>query len=205
MPAFARTATVTTVWCWSDPATSALFAAWPAAAPWHSAHRSVTSRLIPTHWTELQVNDAAHQDEHSLEVQLPFLQVTLEAFCIVPLLVGEARDRDVAEVIDALWVGADTLVVVSSDLSHYLPYRAARSRDALTCRAVEQLDGPRIGHGDACGAAPLRGLLRVARQRGLRAETLDLRNSGDTAGNHDRVVGYGAWSIVEELPCQNAA
>lgn len=153
----------------------------------------------------LQVNDAAHQDEHSLEVQLPFLQVTLEAFCIVPLLVGEARDRDVAEVIDALWVGADTLVVVSSDLSHYLPYRAARSRDALTCRAVEQLDGPRIGHGDACGAAPLRGLLRVARQRGLRAETLDLRNSGDTAGNHDRVVGYGAWSIVEELPCQNAA
>ena len=151
------------------------------------------------------LSDAPHQFEHSLEVQLPFLQVTLEAFCIVPLLVGEARDRDVAEVIDALWVGADTLVVVSSDLSHYLPYRAARSRDALTCRAVEQLDGPRIGHGDACGAAPLRGLLRVARQRGLRAETLDLRNSGDTAGNHDRVVGYGAWSIVEELPCQNAA
>ena len=97
------------------------------------------------------------------------------------------------------------LVVVSTDLSHYLDYEAACRRDLDTCRAVESLDGGRIGHYEACGAAPLRGVLIAARRRGLRAVTLDLRNSGDTAGGRGRVVGYGAWMLAEEGSCKKAA
>jgi AmmeMemoRadiSam system protein B len=153
----------------------------------------------------VRVFDAAHRPEHSLEVQLPFLQCVLGPFTLLPLLVGHAPANAVAGVIDLLWDGPETLVVVSTDLSHYLDYEAACSRDLDTCRAVESLDGGRIGHTEACGAAPLRGLLIAARRRGLRAVTLDLRNSGDTAGGRGRVVGYGAWMFAEEQPCEKAA
>ena len=149
--------------------------------------------------------EAAHAPEHSLEVQLPFLQCVLDAFTLVPLVVGQAAPATVAQVIERLWHCPETLVVVSTDLSHYLAYDAARRRDSGTCRAVETLDERRIGHSDACGATPLRGLLVAARRRGLRAVTLDLRNSGDTAAGRGQVVGYGAWMLVEESQCERAA
>jgi AmmeMemoRadiSam system protein B len=152
----------------------------------------------------VSVDDEAHRAEHSLEVQLPFLQVVLERFDLVPLLVGAARPEAVARVIDRLWDGPRTLIVVSSDLSHYLPYAEARRRDRATCRAIEALEGDALEGHDACGAAPLKGLLLVAARRGLRVRTVDLRNSGDTAGDRARVVGYGAWVFTEEAACAAA-
>ncbi|HFC53371.1 MAG TPA: AmmeMemoRadiSam system protein B [Gammaproteobacteria bacterium] len=142
---------------------------------------------------QVRIFDDAHSQEHSLEVQLPFLQRVLEHFTLVPLVVGEAPAEEVAEVIERLWNGAETLIVVSSDLSHYHDYSTAQRLDSATCRAIETLQPDRIGYHDACGRAPLAGLLLAARRHGLEATTLDLRNSGDTAGPHDRVVGYGAW------------
>lgn len=137
----------------------------------------------------------AHAREHSLEVQLPFLQVALRSFRLVPLAVGFATDDDVAAVIDALWGGPETLVVVSSDLSHHLSYEAAALVDGETARAIERLDEAPLDGDHACGSHPIRGLLRVARERGLRVAPLDRRNSGDTAGDRRRVVGYGAWAF----------
>jgi AmmeMemoRadiSam system protein B len=142
-----------------------------------------------------QVFEASHQFEHSLEVQLPFLQAVLGEFSIVPVVVGEATARAVANLLETLWGGPETLIVVSTDLSHYNHYETARAKDAATCRCIEQLDDS-IEHDDACGATPLRGLLIAARRRGLQARTLDLRNSGDTGGDRDFVVGYGAWVVA---------
>jgi AmmeMemoRadiSam system protein B len=138
---------------------------------------------------------AAHRPEHCLEVELPFLQHVLAGFTIVPLLVGDAADDEVADVLDRLWGGPETLVVVSSDLSHYHDYAMARELDAGTAAAIVALDTDLIDGERACGWRPIRGLLQVARQRGLRCRQLDLRNSGDTAGPRDRVVGYGAFAF----------
>jgi AmmeMemoRadiSam system protein B len=149
--------------------------------------------------------DAAHRPEHSLEVQLPFLQSVLASFSLLPLVVGDADPSDVAAVIDSLWGGPETLLLVSSDLSHYLDYDTARSLDLDTCHAIEELNNRRIGHARACGATPLRGLLLAAQLHGLQPHTLDLRNSGDISGSRGRVVGYGAWMLVETEPCEQAA
>jgi len=143
------------------------------------------------------VFEPAHEMEHSLEVHLPFLQVVLGRFTLVPLVVGDAGPETVADVLETLWYGEETLIVISSDLSHYLGYDRARARDRHTCVAIEQLDNQHIGHEEACGAAPLGGLLLEAKRHGMQVTTLDLRNSGDTAGSKDRVVGYGAWMLVE--------
>jgi len=140
--------------------------------------------------------DAAHAQEHSLEVQIPFLQLMLSDFRLVPLVVGDATPAEVAEVIEALWGGAETLVVVSSDLSHYLSYEEARSIDRATTRAIESLAPEAIGPDQACGRLPVQGLLLAAKLHGLHARTLDLRNSGDTAGSRDSVVGYGAYAFA---------
>lgn len=142
------------------------------------------------------VDDLAHADEHCLEVHLPFLKRVLDDFVLVPVLVGDAGDAEVAAVIDAAWGGPETLVVVSTDLSHYLDYASASARDRRTAEAVCTLDEDMVGDRDACGAHPLRGLLRVARERGLDVSLVDLRNSGDTAGPRDRVVGYGAFVLA---------
>jgi MEMO1 family protein len=143
------------------------------------------------------VEDEPHADEHALEVELPFLQAVLGSIRIVPLLVGSAAPREVAEVLSRLW-DDDTVIVVSSDLSHYLRYEDARRRDRATAEAIERLDETAIDFQDACGALPVRGLLIEAKRRGLSIERLDLRNSGDTAGDRNRVVGYGAWAIRAE-------
>jgi hypothetical protein len=143
------------------------------------------------------VSDAAHRHEHSLEVQLPFLQALLGSFTLVPIVAGDAEPEAVAEVLDVLWNGPETLIVISSDLSHYLRYVDAKARDAATCRAIERLDAQSIGHDDACGATPIGGALLVAKRRRMEVTTVDLRNSGDTAGDKSRVVGYGAWVLSE--------
>ena len=144
----------------------------------------------------VEVSDRAHAREHSLEVHLPFLQSVFGTFSLVPVLVGDAEPHQVAQLLDIVWGGVETAIVVSSDLSHYLPYESACGRDRDTARAILELDA-RLHPEEACGAAPINGLLEVARRHGMAAELVDLRNSGDTAGGHDRVVGYGAFAFTE--------
>lgn len=145
---------------------------------------------------QVVVSDAAHALEHSLEVQLPFLQAVLDGFRIVPFAVGAASADEVAQVLDRLWGGPETLVVVSSDLSHYHRYAEARAIDRASAERILALDGT-LDHEEACGATPINGLLLCARRRGLAPELVDLRNSGDTAGDRSRVVGYASFSFTE--------
>lgn len=145
---------------------------------------------------QVSTQPSAHADEHSLEVELPFLQLLLDDFTVLPLVVGEAGAEEVAEVLAEVWGGEETRIVVSSDLSHYLGYDAARRADRSTAErmlALEPLSSPY----DACGFHCVNGLLAAARSRGLSAELLDLRNSGDTSGDRNRVVGYGAFAFFE--------
>ena len=151
-----------------------------------------TLRALPF----VEVSDRAHALEHSLEVHLPFLQAVLGEFALVPVVVGDASPDEMARLFDALWGGRETLIVVSSDLSHYLPYESARGRDRATARAILNLEA-RLAPEEACGAAPINGLLEAARAHGMDARMIDLRNSGDTAGGRDRVVGYGAFAFTE--------
>ena len=142
---------------------------------------------------QLRLLDQAHEGEHSLEVHLPFLQVVLDDFQLVPLVVGEALPEEISQVLEVLWGGPETLIVVSSDLSHFLSYSEASELDAYTARAVQDLRPHEIGYEQACGRLPMAGLLLRALEEGLSVECVDLRNSGDTAGSRDRVVGYGSF------------
>ena len=150
-------------------------------------------RLLP----QVSTNDAAHALEHALEVQLPFLQRRLGHFELIPIAVGEASPEIVANVLEACWGGPETLIVVSSDLSHYLPYPVAQQIDDDTCRHILALD-EHLSPQQACGARPLNGLLLAAQRHGLNPELLALCNSGDTAGDRQRVVGYAAFAFIEE-------
>ncbi len=146
---------------------------------------------------QVAISAAAHAQEHALETQLPFLQRVLHDFRILPIAVGNATPAEVAEVLEVLWGGTETLIVVSSDLSHYLPYDIARETDDATVRAILALSETPIRHDQACGGTPVNGLILAARRHGLRPELLDLRNSGDTAGGRDQVVGYTALAFNE--------
>jgi AmmeMemoRadiSam system protein B len=145
---------------------------------------------------QVAVRPDAHEAEHSLEVELPFLQVVLGRFALLPLVVGEATGDEVAEVMEAVWGGEETVFVISSDLSHYLSAEAAERADRDTAARVLALAGP-LASRQACGAVPINGLLSAARRRGMAARLLDLRHSGDTSGDRSRVVGYGAWAFDE--------
>ena len=144
---------------------------------------------------EVGVLDEAHAEEHSLEVHLPFLRAVLDEFLLIPVVVGDASPGDVALVIESFWDREDVLVVVSSDLSHFLDYDTANRVDRETTRAIE-------GHAQdlqprqACGCRAINGLMRVAQDHALEVTTLDVRNSGDTAGDRARVVGYGAYALT---------
>lgn len=142
----------------------------------------------------VQASDHAHELEHSLEVQLPFLQQVLGEFTLLPILVGESPPAEVAAVIDALWGGPETLVIVSSDLSHFHDYATARAHDEDTCGRILRGDTTLRGS-DACGAAPINGLLHSAHGRSLQRKLLASCNSGDTGGDRQRVVGYGAFAL----------
>ena len=146
----------------------------------------------------LGFTDEAHEGEHCLETQLPFLQVVLGDFKLIPIICGRVSGEQVADLLDRLWGGPETLIVVSSDLSHYLDYQTCRALDEATRAVIERLDPVALTPEQACGATPVNGLLTAARRRGMRVRTLDLRNSGDTAGPRDRVVGYGAWAFWEQ-------
>lgn len=148
------------------------------------------------HLPQVTVSSAAHEQEHSLEVQLPFLQSVLTDFTLLPLLVGMATAKEVADVLEYLWGGEETLIVISSDLSHYLPYPIAQRIDGETVQAILNLQQP-ISHDRACGGTPISGLILAAKKHGLSPHLLDLRNSGDTAGSRDRVVGYAALAFTE--------
>ncbi len=148
----------------------------------------------------VHVNDIAHRPEHSLEVQLPFLQSLFLDFTIVPLLVGEATDDDVAAVLDALWDGPETRIVISSDLSHFHNYATAQRLDGETAEAIVALRPTALADDCACGRAAIAGLLTVAQRRGLSAGLVDRRSSGDTGGPLDRVVGYGAFIFTVPAP-----
>lgn len=143
---------------------------------------------------QVAVRPDAHLEEHSLEVELPFLQVVLGAFQLLPLVVGQAGGDEVAEVLEQVWGGEKTVLVISSDLSHYLPAAAAERADGDTASQILALGGPLTSR-QACGAAPINGLLAAARRHGLVPRQLDLRHSGDTSGDRGRVVGYGAWAF----------
>lgn len=144
---------------------------------------------------QVNITDAAHAQEHSLEVHLPFLQIVLDQFKLVPIVVGEASPEEVAEVLEVLWGDEDTQIIISSDLSHFHNYETAQQIDLSTSKAIENLQLESIGSQQACGCMPVCGLLQLARKKHLKVKTLDLRNSGDTAGTKDRVVGYGAYSV----------
>ena len=143
----------------------------------------------------VQVMEAAHAHEHALEVHLPFLQTVLGHFNLVPLVVGNACEAEVGAVLDQLWGGPETRIIISSDLSHFHDYAVAHRLDMETAARIGKLQP--VAASQACGAAPLNGLLHAARDHGLTPHTLDLRNSGDTAGNRSRVVGYGAFAFTE--------
>lgn len=145
---------------------------------------------------QVVISDAAHALEHSLEVHLPFLQTVLGSFDLVPLAVGDASPEEVAEVLRRLWGGNETLIVVSSDLSHFHGYAEAQALDRATADAILQLRSD-LDHLQACGATPVCGLTLLARELGLRAELVDLCNSGDTCGDRSRVVGYASFAFHE--------
>lgn len=144
---------------------------------------------------QVAVMDLAHAGEHSLEVHLPFLQRVLGEFSVVPFVVGDASAKEVDEVLQRLWGGDETRIIVSSDLSHFHDYATACEIDRATASAIERLEA--VAPDQACGAHPIAGLLERARERNMSCRLLDLRNSGDTAGSKDRVVGYGAFAFVD--------
>lgn len=152
---------------------------------------------IILHLPQVCVRADVHAEEHALEVQLPFLQSILTDFALLPLAVGMASTEEVTEVLECLWGGKDTLIVISSDLSHYLPYRIAKRVDAETVEAILNLQQP-IPHDRACGGTPLSGLIAAARRHHLKPHLLNLGNSGDTAGSPDQVVGYASFAFTEE-------
>ncbi len=145
----------------------------------------------------VQISDAAHAQEHSLEVQVPFLQTVLGDFTLLPLVAGEASAVEVAEVLEKCWGGPETLIVISSDLSHYESSETARAMDSAAAKAIVALNPRGLDYDNACGLVPIAGLLHLAKKKKMRAELVDLRNSGDTAGSRDQVVGYGAFAFYE--------
>ena len=147
---------------------------------------------------QVVISYPAHAQEHSLEVQLPFLQSVLDDFRLVPFAVGDASPEDVAEVIEALWGGPETIIVVSSDLSHFLPYSVATEVDKSTVKNILNMQG-RLTHHQACGGTPVNGLILAAKKHHLHPTLLDLCNSGDTAGDKNRVVGYAAFAFTEDI------
>lgn len=150
------------------------------------------------HLPQIVVSPQVHEQEHSLEVQLPFLQTVLSSFKLLPLAVGMATAEEVAEVLELLWGGDETLIVISSDLSHYLPYDTAKRVDDASTQSIVELN-PLRTHEQACGATPINGLILAARHHHLRPHLLDLRNSGDTAGPRDGVVGYASFAFTEDM------
>lgn len=143
----------------------------------------------------VQYIDEAHHLEHSLEVQLPFLQTVLKEFKLIPIVAGDASAEQVSQVLETFYDDAETVIVISSDLSHYYDYTTAQRMDKETSDKIEHLQYQQLDYESACGRVPVSGLLALAQKKSLHIKNIDLRNSGDTAGDKRRVVGYGAYVI----------
>ncbi|NQV16019.1 AmmeMemoRadiSam system protein B [bacterium] len=156
-----------------------------------------TIRELVDTFTQVSYSDLAHSEEHSIEVQLPFLQTALDKFSLIPLVVGDATEIEVAAVIEHLWGDDETLIVISSDLSHFHNYDKAVRVDTETAEIIESFRGMDLSERSACGRIPISGILLVARKKKMNIQRFDLRNSGDTAGDRQRVVGYGAWGLFQ--------
>jgi AmmeMemoRadiSam system protein B/AmmeMemoRadiSam system protein A len=141
------------------------------------------------------VTHAPFASEHSLEVHLPFVHRALGEVEILPILVGQAGADQVSAALDLVWGGAETAIIVSSDLSHFHDYATCCTRDSETAQAIERLQPGLIDPYAACGSFAIHGLLHQAQRRDLRVTAVDVRNSGDTRGGRDRVVGYGAFTF----------
>ncbi|MBU0676865.1 MAG: AmmeMemoRadiSam system protein B [Verrucomicrobia bacterium] len=155
-------------------------------------------RSIALDFAQVVIDDEAHRQEHSLEAHIPFLQVVLNDFSLLPFAVRGASPEQVSEVLQAVWGGDETLIVVSSDLSHFLEYDVASKLDKATSLAIEECRYEDIGHDQACGREAISGLLKIAREHSMHVRNIDLRNSGDTAGPRNQVVGYGAYVVTAE-------
>ena len=147
---------------------------------------------------QIECDDAPHAYEHSLEVQLPFLHRVAPRASLAPFAVGDADRMEIVEVLERLWSGPETRIIISSDLSHFLPYATAQKVDMATADLIEQFDDTAIGPEQACGYRGISGLLTLAKRKRMRVERLSIRNSGDTAGSYGQVVGYGAWAFYED-------
>ena len=148
-----------------------------------------------SHLPQVDVYDAPHEQEHSLEVQLPFLQRVLDDFSLIPLAVGDATPSEVAKVLTDLWELPNTIFLISSDLSHFLTYEVAQNVDQHTTQRILAKDYMSLDHKMACGCTPIQGLLQVAKEKSLNITLLKQCNSGDTAGDKSRVVGYAAYAV----------
>ncbi|TQV86489.1 AmmeMemoRadiSam system protein B [Aliikangiella coralliicola] len=148
-----------------------------------------------TQFVQIQISDLAHQEEHSLEVQIPFIQRIFDKIKLIPIAVGGASTEQVSEIIEYLWEGAETIFLISSDLSHFLDYHTARETDRKTTEYINNLDYQSLNHEMACGSTPIQGLLKVAQEKSMQVSTLAQCNSGDTAGDKSRVVGYASYAI----------
>jgi MEMO1 family protein len=164
----------------------------------NTALRDCVSKL-----SGVELMDEAFSQEHSLEVHLPFLQTALKEFTLLPVVVGDTNPDHVAKLIESVWGGEETLIVISTDLSHFHDYQTANHVDTETANFIKQLQYEKIGPKQACGCRPIGGLLKIARDKGHEISILDVRNSGDTAGSHDRVVGYGAFLLYENNQLSN--
>ena len=163
---------------------------WPGARHMQTPLGDVEIDVAAIERAGYEAHPAAHAREHSIEVELPFVQKLLPRAKVVPLVISRG-DVD----LEPVWGGPETLIAISTDLSHYLPYARAKDIDARTAANILALEP--VEHECACGAAGLNGLLAIARRKQLRIEQVDLRNSGDTSGTKDRVVGYGAFALYE--------
>lgn len=173
------------------------------ATPLGAVHIDAEGAAAALRLPQVTASDVAHNMEHSLEVQVPFLQAVLDEFTLLPFAVGAATPAQVAEVLDLLWGGPETLILISSDLSHFHKYATAQGIDRGTVDTILSFE-PTLDHEQACGATPINGLLLCARRRGMQIELLDLRNSGDTAGDRSRVVGYASFALTEGATCNMA-
>ncbi len=156
-----------------------------------------TIQNLVADFPQINISDRAHAEEHSLEVQLPFLQEVLDSFSLIPFVVGDATPAQVASVIEHLWGTDECLVVISTDLSHFHNYEEAVRLDRITASYIESKQGDQLEESSACGRIPMGGLLQIAQEKQMTIKRLDLRNSGDTAGRKDQVVGYGSWALYE--------
>ena len=146
---------------------------------------------------QVLLDDEPHRLEHSLEVHIPFLQQVLGDFKLLPLVAGSVSGEQVAKVLERLWGNESTRFVISTDLSHYQDYETAKRLDGATAEAIETMNPTAISRDQACGRIPVAGMLIAARNHGLSIERIDLRNSGDTFGSKDKVVGYGSWAVCD--------